>query len=499
MEKNTLDPSPKSTSHRKALQINLDPSRYGSFAEIGAGQEVVRYFFRSGTVAKSMSAYDMIFSDEIYGKVDRYVSRERLEHMLDHEYQLLEKRLKKVRGKETCFFAFANTVATRSSHGSHESHGWMGIRFQERPGTVSSDVLIHIRMLDKSAVQQQAALGITGVNLIYGAFFLSNDIDRCLDSLRDNLESDRIEIDMLECNGPAFSTVDNRVVSIKLVEKGFTNAVLFGPRKQILQPSSFLRKKPIVLGRGGFRPVTHVNMDMLHTARDAFAENSGFSKDSFINLFEITLSNLRRTQESNTINYTDLLQRVDLNNTVGIPTLISNYFEYFRLSAYFRRYTNEPIGIVLGINNLLEIFNQAYYESLEGGILEAFGRLFKNKVNLYIYPMLRRSLLQYIELRYTRRDQEADQSFYQQKGSESHITINAHNVKVRDNLRNLYKYLLENHFIRHLEARNLEVMKVFPAQVLQMIREENPLWKKYVPETGIRFIEENQPFGKCGK
>lgn len=498
MEQKNLDPEPSLTTDRKALQINLDGSRYGTFAEIGAGQEVVRYFFRvggaSGTVAKSMSAYDMVFSDEIYGRVERYVSRERLLRMLDHEFTLLQERLASSRGSESRFFTFADTVAARSYHGGQECHGWMGIRFQENPGDPPSEVIVHVRMLDQNTVQQQAALGVFGINLIYGSFYHCREFQAFLHSLRDNIEDNRIEVDMMECRGPAFAEVDNRVVSINLVEKGFTRAVLFGPGKAVLQPSSFLRKKPIVIARGGFRPITHVNLDMALAARQSFGDSFGFPDEDIVQLFEITLRNLRRTQDSSQIDYHDLLHRVDLIHTLGYPVLVSDYFEYFRLSTYLRRYSDQPVGIVLGINNLLEIFNADYYENLDGGILEAFGRLFKDKVYLYLYPMLRQSLLHYLESRYAGQDRAGDPIFHQQRGSENAPTIDAGNVKVPDTLRNLYKYLLENGMLRHLEPRNLEVMEVFPRDVLEMLRSGNPDWKKYVPDPGVAFIEEHRCF-----
>lgn len=502
MNQMPTDPSPDETvlsCNQKALHINLDPARYGTLAEIGAGQEVSRYFFRvggaSGTVAKSMSAYDMIFSDEIYGKAPRYVSRERLQHMLDHEYHLLVDRLAGTKGEQTCFFAFADTVATRSYEGNQDSHGWMGIRFQQTPKAPPSQVIIHLRMLDRSAEQQQVALGIVGINLIFGSFYQAESIDTILDSLRDNLEENRIEIDMFECSGPAFEQVDNRITSVKLVEKGYTNAVLFGPDQQVLQPSSVLRKQPILLGRGGFRPLTKVNMDMMQCASSRFSHDFDLSREEIFPLFEITLNNLRRTQNSSTIDYRDLLQRVDVINAVDMPVLVSNYFEYFRLSAYFRRYTQAPIGIVLGINNLLEIFNQDYYENLEGGILEAFGRLFKSRVLLFLYPMLRQSLLHYLELRYQDRDREADAIFFQQLGSESEDLIHADNVRVEANLRNLYKYLLENEFLRPVQDADREVMTVFPRDVLEMIRSGDPQWKSFVPESAAREIESLSAFG----
>jgi len=239
------------TTNRKALTINLDEPRYGTFAEIGAGQEVARVFFQaggaSGTIAKTISAYDMTFSDAIYGKAPRYVSRERLGLMLDHEYDLLNERLSAQRGDRTTFFAFADTVAARNFKGTNEAHGWMGIRFQTEPGGPPSEVVLHVRMWDKENVLQQQALGIIGVNLIYGALYYTADPRKLVASLLDNLSADRIEVDMLKLSGPAFNNVDNRLMSLLLVQFGLTNAVMFGPDGDVLQPSEVLHHKAILV------------------------------------------------------------------------------------------------------------------------------------------------------------------------------------------------------------------------------------------------------------
>src|SRR5690349_5626885 len=178
MFKGTRHERPTDT-HGKALSINLDQRRYGTFAEIGAGQEVVRWFFRvggaAGTIAKSMSAYDMAVSDAIYGPCDRYVCRPRLQSMLDYEHDLNLARLNESRGDMTAFFTFADTVAARNFKGTNECHGWMGVKFQAHPRDQDSQVIIHVRMLDVEATLQQEALGIVGVNLLYGAFYLNHE------------------------------------------------------------------------------------------------------------------------------------------------------------------------------------------------------------------------------------------------------------------------------------------------------------------------------------
>src|SRR5215216_2169262 len=383
-----MNPQMEIGTDEKALHINLDSAKYGTFAEIGAGQEVARWFFRvgaaSGTIAKSMSAYDMTFSDAIYGKAPRYVSRERLALMLDREYELLIERLAATRGDRTTFFVFADTVSAKNFLGTNEAHGWMGVRFQTTPGSEPSDIFLHVRMWDKENVLQQQALGIVGTNLIYGAFYYYEEPKKLIESLLDNLSSARIEVDMLKFSGPAFKQVDNRLMSLHLVHFGLTNAVMFGPSGDVLQPSEVLYKKTILVERGSFRPVTHVNVDMLNCATAQFVQEPEVKGKDVVVLMEITMNNLLAAGE---LDAADFLSRVDILGDIGFTVLISNYSEYYRLTSYFRRYTKEMIGVTMGINNLLEIFNEKYYENLEGGILESFGRLFRNAVKLYIYPM----------------------------------------------------------------------------------------------------------------
>src|SRR5207302_10365670 len=192
-----------------------DRQKYGTFAEIGAGQEVARRFFHvggaAGTIAKTMSAYDMTFSDAIYGPSDRYVSRVRLNTMLDHEYDLLLERLEKKLGNERAFFVFADTVAARSFKEHNESHGWLGVRFQTDFRGEPSQIIIHVRMLDEANVDQQEALGVIGVNLIYGAFYHTRP-EELISSLQENLAPGQIQVDLLKFSGPAFAKIDDRSI-----------------------------------------------------------------------------------------------------------------------------------------------------------------------------------------------------------------------------------------------------------------------------------------------
>jgi hypothetical protein len=478
------------TTNRKALTINLDATKYGTLAEIGAGQEVARYFFQAGgaagTVAKTMSAYDMTFSDAIYGKSDRYVSRDRLLRMLDHEFSLLQERLTDQRGSNTAFFAFADTVAAASYHGTGESHGWMGLRFQREPGGPPHDIVMHVRMWDKLNISQQQALGIVGVNLIYGAFHLAGDPIAFVDSLLDNLTAERIEVDMLEFHGPDFVHFDNRILSLYLVEKGLTNAVLFGPQSRVLQPSEVLRKKNILVQRGSFRPITRVNIDMLDGAGAQFLQQSEVDPSRVEVLLEITMRNLT---DQGAVDTDDFLARVDTMTALGYKVLVSNYFEFFRLSAYFRRFTEYWVGIVLGVNNLAEIFNESYYGNLEGGILESFGRLFKERVKLYIYPMMGSSYHRYLMAGKTETEPTGTSS-----PTANDFMISARNFQAPPNLKHLYAYLLENKFIEAVDSFDRRVMSINSREVLSRIKAGEEGWEDLVPERVVDLIRKDRLF-----
>ncbi|MBV8587576.1 MAG: TonB-dependent receptor [Verrucomicrobia bacterium] len=479
------------TTNRKALTINLDDAKYGTFAEIGAGQEVARHFFQAGgaagTVAKSISAYDMKFSDEIYGRTPRYVSRERLILMLNHEYDLLIQRLSQARGEKTTFFVFADTVAARSFKGTNECHGWMGVRFQVEPKAEPTEVIVHVRMWDKENLLQQQALGIFGVNLIYAALYYLNDPDKLIQSLADNLGIDRIEVDMVNFAGLHFADVDNRLMSLKLVEYGLTNAVMFGPKGEVLQPSEVLHKKAILVERGSFRPVTLVNEDMLRCALSQFLQEPALKGLDVVVLMEITIANLTA---SGNIDYADFLARVDTLAAIGNNVLISNYLEFYRLTSYFRRYTKEMVGVAMGINNLLEVFNEKYYDNLEGGILESFGRLFRAATKLYIYPM-RLSAYERYCLGVTAEDSTA----HPERGRAAEAWITAANLQVEMNLRNLYAHLLENHYLAPIVGFDPSTMEFFSRDILAKIHRGESGWERGVPPKVAELIKERKLFG----
>ncbi len=380
------------STRQKALMINLDSEIYGTFAEIGAGQEVVRAFFTaggaSGTIAKSMSAYDMTFSDSIYGKEEsgRYVCEKRLRKMLDHEFSLLQERLQAERGKKSHFFTFANTVAAKQYKKDNESHGWMGVRFQHEPQAAPSDVVVHIRLLDNQNLLQQKVLGAVGVNLLHACYFQRDSHTSFLDALMDHLESNQIEIDMVKAEGPAFAHFNQEMIGLELVKKGFTHTILFNSQGELALPSECLYKKPILLLRGSFNPPTLATVDMFSSGTKLFLKNH----PDVAELELVTLAEMTVNPGSDQKNYDDqaFLERVHLLQAMGKSVLVSNYHKYYKLSSYFARFTKSPVGIILGVYNFKQIFEQRYYEDLPGGIMESLGLLFRPQVEVYIYPYL---------------------------------------------------------------------------------------------------------------
>ncbi len=457
------------STHEKALRINLDAMRYGTFAEIGAGQEVARWFFRvgaaAGSISKSISAYDMAVSDAIYGRTKRYVSRERLQSMLDHEHTLNLERLRPSRGDTTAFFVFADTVSARNFKGTNECHGWMGVKYQAHPRDEDSQVLIHVRMLDNENGLQQEALGIVGVNLLYAAAFLHHKPDLMVQSLLDSLSTERIEIDMIEFSGIEFRHVDNRVMSLRLVQLGLCGAAMFGPSGEVLQAAEVLRKHPVLVQRGSFRPVTNVNIDMLRSAHARFADELAVKPDQIVDLMEITMRNLLVT---GTIDLSDFLARADVLAAAGKTVLISDYPEYYRLAAWLSRNTNEPVAITLGLDNLLDLFEQKYYENLEGGILEAFGKLFTRDLRIYVYPM---------------------------RDPATGVIRTLENVEMPAKVQSLFRHIVDSGRIRQLDNFDESVLHIFSRDVLRLIKEENRAWITMVPPEIADVIKRRGFFG----
>ncbi len=459
----TFSATNRPTTLEKALKINLAQRVYGTFAEIGAGQEIAAWFFRaggaSGTVAKTMSAYDMTFSDEIYGKSARYVSRQRMVAMLDHEFNIVQARLQAKRGAETTFFALADTVRAKSFRDTKddECHGWMGLRFQAEPMGPASDVQLHVRLLDETNSQQAEALGILGVNLLYAAFHLRENLPVFLRSLMDELTRKRVEIDMVDFSGSAFASpmFQDRLVALELVRSDLADAALFEASGEISQPSDFLYKKPVLLNRGSFDPITRVNLDMLERGRQAFVQDFGDDVVEHVEILEITMHNLLCTGDTCSLEYDNFLARADVLQSLGKNVLISKYAEFHRLSGYLSRLTRAPIGIILGLPLFEELFNSRWYGDLEGGLLEAFGRLFRNQVKLYVYP---------------RGD-----------ALTGHIR-NAYHARVTREQQHLLTYLLESGYVHVIQEGLDDCLFQTSAGVRQMIQRGDPEWRNYVPE-----------------
>jgi hypothetical protein len=356
------------STDQKALAINLDKLKYGSIVEIGAGQEVARRFFSvgaaAGTIAKTMSAYDMAVSDDIYGQADRYVSRSRMLQMLDKEFDLVVQRLTDVRPKNTTFFAYAATVTARSFKQKNECHGWVGMRVQLHPGAEPSDVIMHVRMLDNDNALQSEALGILGVNLIHGVFNYFQHPEWVVESLADGLEPERIEVDVIHFSGPYFEEVENRLMNLHLISSWLTRAVIFNPNGEVVVPGELFYRKPVMVMRGTFKPVNAVNVDMMCAGQKQFAQLEAVDEKDVVSLAEITMNSL---VSGDNIDGADFLARIDLLASQGYTVMISDYLRFFRLRAYLRRYTQKPIGIVLSVRDFAVLFDEKYYEGMEGG------------------------------------------------------------------------------------------------------------------------------------
>ncbi|MBB5352574.1 hypothetical protein HNR46_002820 [Haloferula luteola] len=451
----------KQNTYDKALRLNLDPAVYGTLAEIGAGQETANWFFRvsgtAGTVAKTISAYDMTMSDAIYGKSPRYVSRQRLGQMLEHEFSILEERLGPARGDHTTFFSFCNTVRARGYKDHGECHGWLGLRFQLKPKDPPSDIYLHVRLLDKTNVEQMEALGVIGINFIHAAFYFRQSLHQFVTALTENLVSGRVEVDMLKFQGHGYDFFDNRLCALQLVESGLTEATYFPASGEIEQAADALYKRPILLLRGSFDPVTRLHLEMLEQARLGFeASLAEEDRGRTLELCEISMTNLLR---GGAVDHVDFIDRVDALQALGKSVLISRHAEFHRISGYLGRYTTQPVGLVLSIGLLNELFKAKWSENLSGGILESFGRLFRNQVSLYVYP-------------------------WRSRGTGEVVT--ADSFRAPESSHHLYRHFLENRMVRSVPYRDLDLLQFTGRDIMKMIRDGDPRWKEYVPEVAQR-------------
>ncbi|WP_037316772.1 hypothetical protein [Salegentibacter sp. Hel_I_6] len=454
----------------KAMRLNLNENIYGTFAEIGAGQETVRHFFRagnaSGTVAKTLSAYDKDFSDAIYGIEDdgRYVTEQRLTSMMRYETGLIEERISRLKHPNKLFFSYANTVATIDWAKKYKGHGWLGIRFQTKPGEDYSEIVLHVQFHENNAAHQQISLGTMGVNLIYGAFYHYDNPKNLLKHLFDHLSTDKIEIDAINFTGPAFEGVDNRLMSLELVKNGITEAIMFAPDGNNVLPASILYKRNILTLRGSFRPVTKVNMAMYEKSLDLFLNERKVEKENAVVIFEITLSNLKGEGE---IDEQDFLDRAELLGSLGQTVMLSNFQEYYKVVEYFGQHTKERMGLTMGVSTLQDIFDERYYRHLSGGILEAFGKLFFKSLKIYLYPL---------------------------KDEETGEIITSENLKVHPRMQELYQYFKDNGRVIDIKDYDPETLNIHSRQVHQMIREGETGWESMLPESTAKMIKEKSLF-----
>lgn len=451
----------------KALEINLDRSIYGTFAEIGAGQEVANCFFRAsasaGTVAKTISAYDMQISDALYGKTQRYVSQERVVDMVNYEYELLEERLGESRGESSRFFAFANTVRARGYLDTAECHGWMAVRYQIQPNRPSGTILIHVRLLDDENVDQMEALGILGVNLIHAAYFHARDLTALVKSLTEFLAPGRVEVDMLKFLGEPFEMVDNRICALELVRQGLTPATVFMPDGEVVQAAEAFYKTPLLVLRGSFLPVTNLHLDMLEQAGKGFppAEGTSESARPHREVCEVSLSNLLRDGEVDMLSFLD---RADTLQSLGKVVMVSNCPEFHRVAATLRRYTSEPIGLILSIGLLNELFKEKWSKNLAGGILESFGRLFKTGVQLLVYPWKNRA---------------------------NGELVNAGNFQTESHLTHLYQHFWMNGMIRDIGCGDERLLEMTGREIMASAKSDGD-WQDWVPEEARSLVQNHQ-------
>ena len=456
--------------NRKALKINIDTPMYGSFAEIGGGQETSRQFFLAGgasnTVARTISAYDKKFSDLIYNKnkPGRYVSEPRLIKMLDREYQDVCSIISDDR-PEACFFSFASTVEILNYQKTNYSHGWIGVKFQLVPGGKPNTIIIHVKLLENDGLLQQKTLGIIGVNLMYACKYYYESPNIFIQSLLDNLTIDRFRITMIRMSGPDLNYVDNRLLGVQLVKNGMTRAIMFDEDGNVQQPSDMLYKKNALVFRGSFRPITYVAKDIINTSIELFKKDEDYKPGNTLSFSEISLNNLLTEGE---LDERDFLERVNMLNDIGQSVMISDIQEYYKLVELFSQFKIKKLRLVMGVPSLMSIFDKSYYTNLKGGILEAMGKLFPSNIKLYIYPTL---------------DENGDK------------LITSQDLEFADNTEHLYHYLQDSRCILDIKSKMSDQLRVKSLEVLKMIQQGDKKWERFVPMVVAKSIKEKQLFG----
>jgi hypothetical protein len=462
------------TTDEKAKEINFSGKHYGTFAEIGAGQEVARWFFQAGgaagTVAKSMSAYDMTFSNAIYGTAHRFVSRERLREMLDHEYTLLLERLGQERGDRSCFFAFANTVAARSHKFAGDGKGWMGVRFQTKPNGTPGNIVLHVRLKDDTNAEQMEALGILGVNLVHAAFRHWRKPEEILHRLMDGIRPGRVEVDMVDFRGPIFAEVDNRLMSLKMVHLQLTPVALFSAAGLNLEAEDCFYGKSILLLRGHYRPITNFHVRMMNKASALFRADPANAGKEIVEVNEITMRNLVRHRKAGA---EDFLDRVDCLGALKRTVLVTGIFRFHRLAYYLTQRTKGSVGFVIGVPLLSKILDPEFYSDLAGGILEGMGRLFLPGVKLFVHPGYDGVTGKY---------------------------VTGHSLSVPKASRDLHQFLLHQGKIVDLAGTEKDLPVCASSEILRNIRCGKSGWQESVPNAVAALIQRRRLFGyQAGK
>jgi hypothetical protein len=457
-------------TEQKALEINLNPAIYGTFAEIGAGQEVARNFFQAGaaanTIAKTMSAYDKTYSDAIYGlePSGRYVCESRLYKMLDHEWNLLEERLQSNR-PNTNFFVFADTVTTINYTKTVKGQGWLGLRFQLFPGSLPNDLVVHVKLVDNDIRLQQEAIGILGVNILYAAFYHNKDAVSFIQSLHDGLKG-RAVVDLVRLKGPDFIHVDNRLLSFYLVRYGLTDVAMFDENRMSIHGSEFLYRKSLMVVRGHFKPPTVVTLDVFRSGFEQFKNEPYVNPEKSCIMAELTLDNLNRDIDK--VNETDFIERTEMLCQLGYKVMITNCTNHQALISYLEDFKITTTGLVIGVRELLEIINEKYYQNQDGRLLVAFGELFTRNIKIYAYPAL---------------------------AEDRKHMLTAGNLPVPDGITFLYKHLLNSHQIAEIEKYDAELLQILPQNVLGLIKSGDTAWENLVPHPLVHLIKEKEYFG----
>jgi len=456
-------------TEQKALDINLNDPIYGTFAEIGAGQEVARNFFQAGaaagTIAKTMSAYDKTYSDAIYGDEPsgRYVSESRLYKMLDHEWNLMEERLSTARPDAT-FFVFADTVQAINYTRTIKGNGWMGLRFRLKPEGPINDMVLHVKMLDTNNRLQQEAIGVLGVNMIYSCFYHNDSPEMMVRTLVDNIK-DRVSIDLLRINGDDFNYFDKRLLSLYLVKHKLTAVAMFDINRNSIHASEFLYKESLMVIRGNFRPPTIVTLDVIESSYAQFKEESRLPDEKLNLMLEMTMDYLKG--EDKDVNEKDFLQRGDMLCALGYKILLSDCANHEMLINYLSDYKISNLGLVIGARELQNIITEKFTQNQDGRLLVAFGELFSQNIRIYVYPAL---------------------------DDISGEILTAENLPVPEGIKFLYQYLLDSHQIVPVRKFNKNILHIYPQMVLKDIKENNEGWESKIPDALVALIKERKLF-----